>query len=350
VQGLVYAGGTNGTVYAINASSGTLAFATVPKTGGRSPYVGLGSAKNLLFANVATGSLISYRTSQFGRFQSTRQTNATLDTAPAPNDGTVYVGAADGGVYAFTTTGLPPTAVRSSIRLAAATLAAKQRHRAWPAWYTSLTPPRNFAWSGPRNVPLHIEAVRRKNPALTDAPSTYHGGPVQNAPRTYLVFWNPGGTSLEKRYIPSVLASLRRSAPVPAVAGTYVETARLPSALSDGILQAEVARAAGANHWALGANAQFVVLTPPGAIPASAGFCSYHSAFSVSRSTPATYGVVPYSGALNACGPATIVAGTGDPAVDAAVNNIVRLQHEIAIDPLLNGWHDASGGETGPGK
>jgi hypothetical protein len=344
----VYAGGANGTIYAVNAQSGTLAYTTVPQRAGHSPNVGFGAAKNELFSETANGSLISYRTSQFGRFNSNHKTAAVLTTSPAVNDGTVYVGANDGGVYAFTTTGAPPTAARG-IRLAAAALAAKQRHHAWPAWRSSRAPERDFVWNGQRSVPTHIEAVRLTTPALTDAPPTYHGGPVQTAPRSYLIFWNPGGNALEKRYGPSVVAALKRRAS-PAIAGAYTETGRLPNPLSDAVLQAEVARAIGTNHWTPNLNAQFVVLTPPGAIPARAGFCSYHSAFSIGRSAPAIYGVVPYSGALSACGPATIVEGTGDPAIDAALNNTVRLQHEFAIDPLLNGWHAANGGETGPGR
>jgi outer membrane protein assembly factor BamB len=347
---LVYAGGTNGTLYALNAGAGTLAWSTVPQRSPLSPYVGISAAKWLVFANISSGSLISYRSSQFGRFNSNHKTAAALTTAPAVNDGTVYLGASDGGVYAYTTTGALPQSVSKSVRNAAARLAATRQHAA--AHVVQRLYPR-FSWTGQRDIALHIDAISRTASAAPSA-IVYHGGAVQTAARSYAIFWKPAGSALEKRFIPAAMAALRgRSggSAGAAFAGAYLDTTPYPAQLSDAAVQTEIARAIAANHWNTGVNSQFLVLTANGAVPPNAGFCSYHSAFALGHdpSKLVVYALVPYSGAVSACATPAALTHTGDPAIDAATANLARVQRELINDPLLNGWHDASGGEVEPG-
>jgi outer membrane protein assembly factor BamB len=349
---LVYVGAANGTLYAINPANGTVTWTTIPQRSPKSPYVGISAAKWLVFADIASGSTISYRSSQFGRFNSNRKTFAALDTAPAVNDGTLYVGAIDGGVYAYTTTGALPQIVPQSIRRAAAVRAAQQKHVAWRSAAATPTVRGTFSWAGERDVPVHVDAIKR---ARTEAyaPLAYHGGPVQKAARSYVLFWNPPGTSFEKHYVPAVLSSIRAagsSSPGSGLAGSYVDTAPLPAQLSDGAVQAEIARAITLNRWNTGSDAQFILLTADGVIPEGVGFCSYHSAFALGRerSNPVVYAVVPYSGAVGACRTPAKLSRTGNGAVDAALVNLERVAREMANDPLLTGWHDPSGDELGP--
>ena len=121
--------------------------------------------------------------------------------------------------------------------------------------------------------------------------------------------------------------------------------------MSDGALQTEIAKAIALNHWPAGVNAQFLILTASDMIAPSAGFCSYHSAFALAhdRAKAVVYAVIPYSGAVSACGAPTGLRPTGDPAIDAAMANLTRIQSELAKDPLLSGWYGVDGGEIGPG-
>jgi len=339
----IYVGAANGTLYAIDTAGGYLEWTSVPQRSPLSPYVGISAAKWLAFAEIASGSTIQYRSSQFGRFNSNRKTFSTLDTAPAVNDGTVYVGATDGGVYAYTTSGALPQAVPQSIRRAAASLAARQRHQTWGRLQSRN---RTFSWTGQRDVAVHVDAVKR---ARTEGYATlaYHGGPVQKAAQRYVLFWNPPGTRFEQGYVASVRASMRSGS---GLVGSFVDTAPMPAELSDSAVQAEIARAIAVNRWNAGLNAQFVVLTANGVIPPGAGFCSYHSAFALGhdQSKAVVYAVVPYSGAVSACRTPAKLSRTGNGAVDAALVNLARVGREMANDPLLTGWHDPSGEELGP--
>ena len=342
---LVYAGCANGTLYAVGATSGKLAWSTFPLKIPLSPYAGISAATALIFADVASGTVVSFRSSQVGKWNSDHTTGDALTTAPAVNDGTVYVGASDGGLYAYTTTGALPQIIPQSIRRAAAALAAERRQ---PVWRGAQQLYRRFSWTGQRDFALHVDSISHA-PRNASTSLVYHGGPVQRAPHTYLVVWKPAGVTIEKRYVPAVTAALR--AAKNGLAGAAVDTTPYPDQLSDAAMQSEIARAITANHWNAGIDSQFLLLTADGALPAGAGFCSYHSAFALGRDRSKTvvYAVVPYSGAVGACRTPTELRFSGDPAIDAASANLRRAQQELTNDPLLNGWHDANGGELPPG-
>jgi outer membrane protein assembly factor BamB len=72
------------------------------------PVVGIANVEGGTFFEMAGGLVAMFRVlSQYGNAWS-YQTASTLSTSPAIVDGTVYIGAADGGVYAFTPQGKNP--------------------------------------------------------------------------------------------------------------------------------------------------------------------------------------------------------------------------------------------------
>jgi len=93
VDGVLYVGGSG--LYALDPATGEVLFET-PVSGGSSPavvngtvYVGSGS--NAVYAVDATNGTVRW----------TAGTNGTVESSPAVVDGTVYVGSHDGSVYAF---------------------------------------------------------------------------------------------------------------------------------------------------------------------------------------------------------------------------------------------------------
>jgi hypothetical protein len=347
---VIEVGGANGILDAVNATGGYLEW-TTSAPHNLFPYVGISSVDGEVAGNESNGSTVLYRSSQSGRFDSTHLTNAALTTAPAINDGTIYVGASDGGVYAYTAYGNLPQIVPSAIRRADAAKAALRAPVRWTA-AARLSTAQSFAWAGQREVALHVDAASATKHSAAAAPLRYHGGAVQTAPRSYAVFWKPARTALERHYIPAVLSALKNSSSRAGgtLAGAFLDTAAFPAQPSDGAIQTEIAKAITLNHWPTGVNAQFLVFTADGMMAHSGGFCSYHSAFALGhdRSKSVVYAVVPYSGAVSACKTASGLTRSGDPAVDAATANLLRVQRELTNDPLLNGWYGSDGGEVGP--
>jgi outer membrane protein assembly factor BamB len=328
VQKFVYAGGADGTVYSLDSTTGKLVWSMAPSNEPASAYSGISAAKHLAFAENTGGSLVAYRTSQFGRFNGFHQTAGALTTAPAVNDGTVYVGASDGGVYAYTTTGALPQTLRAHLKTAGPARVAQPPR-------TSISTPfanRAFSFAGRRDFALHVDAIRP-----TASPSAKSTGIASHPRRTYLVFWKPAGTGWESTYPYALTAALRQGSGL--LAGTYVDATPVSMPLSDAAVQAEVVRTAAKTGWRLGADATVFVVTAGGAVPPGAGFCAYHSAFVPGgRSAPIIYAVVPYGGAVGACSDlGTTGRRTGDAALDAAAANIRRTQAEISRGPLFGG-------------
>ena len=183
---LLYAGLTNGRLDAIDATKGTLTWSTeVPKPYTPSSFVGVSAASSVVFGTDSGGALSVFNSATGGTFNVDLQTGSSLTTAPTVNDGAVFVGANDGGLYAFTPYGGLPIFVPPSIRAAAAVT--QQQQPAWAAnAFAGPSTARRFAWSGQRDVPLHVDAIRSRTTASADR---YHGGPVQTAPRSYLIVW-----------------------------------------------------------------------------------------------------------------------------------------------------------------
>jgi outer membrane protein assembly factor BamB len=343
VLNAVYVGGSNGKMYGFGAANGSLLWSTVGQHGATSPFVGVSSVLGLVFGNNTAGMTVSFRSDQFGRYESTRTTGSTFATSPAVEDGTVYATTGGGSVIAFTPYGkLPGTNAVGSGRLrpAAATRARLVRGRVSGASGPS------FSTAGRRDVAIRADlALRGARPALRLA---YHGGPVQATPERHVVFWDPRPLRAGARYRAAVVASLATLGPagVRAPVVAYVDTHAVPAQLSDGAVQRELARAIALNRWNVSPQAQFVIVTGEGATAANLGFCGYHSAFDLPGSrSQVVYAYVPFSAAVAACGAPATRAVTGDPGIDAGTVDVDRASAEMAIDPFANGWYDAGGAD-----
>ena len=189
-----------------------------------------------------------------------------------------------------------------------------------------------------------------------------HGGPVQNAPTVYVVFWgwtsDPSG---EATYLKNFLSSLGGNSwlntviqygggnPTNLYGGAWSDPTPIPTQPSDAQIQTEAVAAI--NHFGLGTsvNIQIVVATPTGHSAAGfiSSYCAYHGAIAAHPS--ATYTNLPY---LTDAG-----AGCGANSVNGSNGNLDGVSivegHELAeavTDPLVNvnsAWYDANGNEIG---
>ncbi|MEY9858886.1 hypothetical protein ABH935_004509 [Catenulispora sp. GAS73] len=183
-----------------------------------------------------------------------------------------------------------------------------------------------------------------------------HGGPVENAPKVYVVYWgwqsDPSG---EQAYLNNFLSSVGGTQWLSTVnqygggsqsgllAGTWSDSASVPSHPSDSAVQSEAAKAAG--HFGAGtsSNVEIVVATPTGHSTRGFGtqWCAYHGAVSSDRNV--TYTDLPYmTDAGSSC---------GANSVRSPLDGVSIVEgHEMAetiTDPLLNAWYDSSGSEIG---
>jgi hypothetical protein len=183
-----------------------------------------------------------------------------------------------------------------------------------------------------------------------------HGGPVQNAPRVYVVYWHwTSDPSGEQPYLNNFLSSVGGTTWLSSVAqygggytgnllaGTWSDTASIPTHPSDSAIQSEAARAA--SHFGAGTsvNVQIVVATPTGHSTSGFGtqWCAYHGAVSSDRNI--TYTNLPYiTDAGSSCGAYS---------VGRLLDGVSIVEgHELAeaiTDPLLNAWYDSAGFENG---
>jgi hypothetical protein len=207
----------------------------------------------------------------------------------------------------------------------------------------------HYLWPRPHNAAASV---------ITGA-MTNHGGPVETAPRVYVVFWgwtsDPSG---EQPYLDRFLATVGGTPWLATVnqygagsggnllAGTWSDSSSVPSSPSDAQIQAEANSAA--NHFNVGTsdNVEIVVATPTGHSTPGFGstFCAYHGV--ISSHPNVTYTDLPYmTDAGTACGENSVNGSNGK--LDGV--SIVE-GHELAetiTDPLLNAWYDSGGNEIG---
>jgi outer membrane protein assembly factor BamB len=101
-------GTQKGTLYLAATTTGALLY-TQSGAYKNSPIVGVGANGGYLFAETASGFIGgTRRTGGLPTLGWGTQTGSTLSTAPAIIDGTLYVSANDGGVYAFSPHGSNP--------------------------------------------------------------------------------------------------------------------------------------------------------------------------------------------------------------------------------------------------
>jgi Fungal fucose-specific lectin len=204
-------------------------------------------------------------------------------------------------------------------------------------------------------------------------PLIYHGGPIQQVPQIFLIFWGSNwrgvGSSamtqvntLFNAFFDSAYQGILSQYYGPAQ--TYIspftrvyeswvdESQAAPSNVDSTAIEGEVAHAITTRGWKgkEDSNSQFVVLTAPGSTYASGfgtgehAFCAYHSTYGVSS----TYSFDPYPGdppfsSPNHC-------PRYDPAENAANALSFVASHEYAesaSDPRLNAWYTSDRYEIG---
>jgi hypothetical protein len=203
----------------------------------------------------------------------------------------------------------------------------------------------------------HLLKPRSGHTATTaGTPLLDNAGPVQDAPRVYVDYWgwtsDPSG---EQAYLNSFLSTVGGTSWLATVhqygggwqggllAGTWSDSASVPSAPTDAQIQAEAVRAA--NHFGTGTsyNVEVVVATPTGHSTSGFGsqWCAYHGA--VGALANVTYTDLPY---MTDAG-----ASCGENSVRSPLDGVSIVEgHEMAetiTDPLLNAWIDSSGAEIG---
>ena len=196
--------------------------------------------------------------------------------------------------------------------------------------------------------------------ASGSGPLVNHGGPVENAPKVYVVYWGWGSDpSGEQSYLNAFLSDVGGSSWLATVnqygggsqsgllGGTWSDSLAVPSAPSDAQIQAEGVRAA--NHFGTGtsANVEIVVATPTG--HSTPGFnsqwCAYHGKLG---SLPnVTYTDLPYiTDAGTNCGRNSVNGGSAGTLDGVSIVEGHELAETIT-DPLLNAWYDSTVSEIG---
>ena len=193
-------------------------------------------------------------------------------------------------------------------------------------------------------------------PMANGGPLYSHGGPVQNAPRVYLLLWGWGADPYgESSYLQGFLSRVGCTSWSNTVSqygggycssyqGAWSDSTAVPSTPTDAQIQQEALKLAnylGASHS--DTNAQFVVATPTGHSTSGFGssYCAYHGVVS---GTSLSYTDLPYMpDAGSSCGAGSV---TG-----SALDGVSIVEgHELAeaiTDPQLNAWYDTSGSEIG---
>lgn len=209
---------------------------------------------------------------------------------------------------------------------------------------------------------------------------TYHHGPVERTNTNYLIFWEPptlqdgapthvsapynalieryfsdvGGTGLYKnntQYYDTTGAIANNST----LGGVYLDTSPYPASgcqaaptpdgcLTDTQIQAEVAKAMGANGWTASVGHMFFVYLSYGEGSCTSAstsvcfltiYCAYHFLFS-SAGQEVAYALVPYVGIT------PTLCGSGfapnDLDADTAIDDTSHEQMEGVTDPYLSAW------------
>jgi serine protease len=203
------------------------------------------------------------------------------------------------------------------------------------------------------------------------SPLTYHGGPVQTAPKMYVVFWgsswnnstgDPSGVKARltaflgviggSRWLNSVTQYTQSNGQhvgnaAGSLAGSYVDTTSTPPRRpTQSQMAAEAAKAA-AKYGDYSANAAYIVALPHGIKPSGFGtqYCAYHSSTTAAGHTIAWTNDPYFPDAGASCGAGSVNSpGTLDGVTIVAGHE----QGETETDPFPNsGWLDSSGAENG---
>ncbi|WP_317995621.1 hypothetical protein [Vulcanimicrobium alpinum] len=198
----------------------------------------------------------------------------------------------------------------------------------------------------------------------------YHGGPVQTAPKLYVVFWgsawnlggDPDGVATQLKSFYGAIGGSRWLNSVTQYTqsdgshvgnggsifgGSYFDTTSSPpSSPTQSQMAAEAAKAA-AHYGDYSPSASYVVAMPSGIRPSGFGtqYCAYHSSTSTSSGTIAWTNLPYMPDAGASCG-ANSVNSNGT--LDGVTIVGGHEQGETETDPQPNsGWLDGSGAENG---
>jgi hypothetical protein len=214
------------------------------------------------------------------------------------------------------------------------------------------------------SLPAGERATSATNPLL------YHGGPVQTAPKLYVVFWGSAWNGSGDPYgvasrLKSFYAAIGGHSWLNSVtqytqsggahvgnagnifAGSYVDTSSSPPRRpTQSAMAAEAAKAA-AHFGDYTASASYVVAMPTGIRPSGFGtqYCAYHSSTSASGHTIAWTNLPYMPDAGASCGAGSV---NGGGTLDGVTIVGGHEQGETETDPQPNsGWLDSSGAENG---
>ena len=207
---------------------------------------------------------------------------------------------------------------------------------------------------------------------------SWYGGPVQENPVVYVIFWGPnwvgsdsGAASVVQSYFNDMGSTSFENiltqyydnyayvANTNTVAGVWTDTSSAPTdsscggpTVEDSSIQNEVANAISANGWPTdGSNAAYFVYTPSGdyvnsggsCSDTAGGFCAYHN---WSSSVGVAYAAMAYPVDMSGCGIPS--SPNGNAVGDALTNVTSHEQFETITDPGAgSGWVDAAGYEIG---
>ena len=200
---------------------------------------------------------------------------------------------------------------------------------------------------------------------------TYHGGPIQTAPKLYVVFWgsawnsgagDPNGVANQLKnfyaaigggrwlnsvtqYTQSNGAHVGNAGSI--FAGSYVDTASSPPSSPTQSQMAAEAASAAAHFGNYTASAAYVVAMPHGIRPSGFGtqYCAYHSSTGTTGGTIA-WTNLPYIPDVGySCGAGSV----NNPGTLDGVSIVGgHEQGETETDPQPNsGWLDSGGAENG---
>ena len=213
------------------------------------------------------------------------------------------------------------------------------------------------------------EAGQRATQAGT--PLLYHGGPIQTAPKMYVVFWgsswntssgDPNGVASRMKSFLGIIGGSKWLNSVTqytqsggqhvgnaagSFVGSYVDTTSSPPSRPTQTQMAAEAAKAAAHYGDYTANAAYIVALPHGIKPSGFGtqYCAYHSSTTASGHTIG-WTNDPYLPDVGASCGANSVNSSGT--LDGVSIVFGHEQAETETDPFPNsGWLDSSGAENG---
>jgi serine protease len=220
------------------------------------------------------------------------------------------------------------------------------------------------------DVAARVPQATRRTPAAADN-LLYNGGPIQTAPKLYVVFWgsawnsstgDPKGVAAQLKgfyraiggstWLNSVTQYTQSDgSPVgnagSIFAGSYVDTSSTPPNHPTQSQMAAEAKKAATHFGNYSASASYVVAMPHGIKPSGFGtqYCAYHSSTSTTHGTIAWTNLPYMPDAGASCG----VGSVNSPGTLDGVTIVSgHEQAETETDPQPDtGWLDSTGAENG---